>query len=45
MERAASSLSLSERLTLVRLLKKLGLSAERALGEPGGRRESYDARV
>lgn len=33
MERAASALSLSERATLIRLLKKLGIDAERALRE------------
>jgi MarR family 2-MHQ and catechol resistance regulon transcriptional repressor len=32
MERAASALSSSERATLIRLLKKLGLDAERTLG-------------
>jgi MarR family transcriptional regulator, 2-MHQ and catechol-resistance regulon repressor len=32
MERAASSLSPSERATLIRLLRKLGLDAERTLG-------------
>lgn len=33
MERAASALSLSERATLIRLLKKLGLDTERALAK------------
>jgi MarR family transcriptional regulator, 2-MHQ and catechol-resistance regulon repressor len=33
MERAASALTAKERATLVRLLKKLGLDAERTLGE------------
>jgi MarR family 2-MHQ and catechol resistance regulon transcriptional repressor len=33
MERAASALSRSERSTIIRLLKTLGLDAERALGE------------
>ena len=37
MERAASALSTSERATLIRLLKKLGLDAERALSEAAGR--------
>jgi len=36
MERATSALSPSERATLVRLLKKLGLDAQRALGEVVG---------
>ncbi len=45
MERAASALSPSERATLVRLLKKLGLDAERALGEAAGPKESHDTRA
>jgi len=36
MERAASALSPAERATLLRLLKKLGLEAERAIGEAAG---------
>lgn len=44
MERAASALSPSERVTLIRLLKKLGLDAERTLGEPAGPKETHDAR-
>jgi MarR family 2-MHQ and catechol resistance regulon transcriptional repressor len=37
MERAASSLSASERATIIRLLKKLGRNAERALGQAAGK--------
>ena len=36
MEHATSALSPSERATLIRLLKKLGLDAQRALGEAAG---------
>lgn len=35
MERAVSALDASERATVIRLLKKLGLEAERMLGEAG----------
>src|SRR2546426_86838 len=45
MERAASALSPSERATLVRLLKKLGLDAERALGEAAEPKETDDTRT
>lgn len=51
MERAAMALSRSERATLIRLLKKLGLDAERSLGDAtrqheteGGRRAPASAR-
>ena len=44
MERAASALSATERATIVRLLKKLGLHAERTLGEVGGAVESRGKR-
>src|SRR5436309_9141602 len=44
-ERAASALSPSERVTLVRLLKKLGLDAERALGTSAGPKETHDSRA
>jgi len=37
MERAASALPPAERTTLIRLLKKLGLAAERSLSEGAGR--------
>lgn len=40
MERAASALSLSERATLVRLLKKLGLDAQRAIAGPHSQEET-----
>jgi MarR family 2-MHQ and catechol resistance regulon transcriptional repressor len=40
MERAASALSRSERATLIRLLKKLGLDAERSLADVTGRDET-----
>nr|AFK79217.1 transcriptional regulator [uncultured bacterium F42-01] len=44
MERAASTLTASERATLVRLLKKLGLYAERVLGETAEQEEAHDTR-
>lgn len=44
MERAASALSPAERATLVRLLKKLGLEAERMLGEQVELEEIHDRR-
>jgi MarR family 2-MHQ and catechol resistance regulon transcriptional repressor len=44
MARAASALSAAERATIVRLLKKLGLHAERTLGEVGGAVESQGER-
>jgi MarR family 2-MHQ and catechol resistance regulon transcriptional repressor len=40
MERAAMALSLSERATLIRLLKKLGLAAERSLAVAAGQDET-----
>ena len=40
MERAALALSPSERATLIRLLKKLGLDAQRSLGDATGRDET-----
>ena len=43
MEHAASALSPSERATLIRLLKKLGLDAQRALGESATPGESQNA--
>ena len=43
MEHAASALSPSERATLIRLLKKVGLDAERTLGESATPGESQDA--
>jgi MarR family transcriptional regulator, 2-MHQ and catechol-resistance regulon repressor len=44
MERAASALTASERAALVRLLKKLGLDAERTLGEASGTRRQTTKR-
>jgi len=42
MERTAAALSLSERATLIRLLKKLGIDAERSLGAATGQGETED---
>ena len=43
MERAALALSSSERATLIRLLKKIGLDAERSLAKGNERDEAEDA--
>jgi MarR family 2-MHQ and catechol resistance regulon transcriptional repressor len=45
MERAALVLSPSQRATLIRLLKKLGLDAERSLADATGRNETDDAQA
>jgi MarR family transcriptional regulator, 2-MHQ and catechol-resistance regulon repressor len=45
MERAASALAPAERVTLVRLLKKLGVEAERMLGVSAEPKETHDART
>jgi MarR family 2-MHQ and catechol resistance regulon transcriptional repressor len=44
MDRAAAALSPAERTILVRLLKKLGLEAERMLGEEAEPKETHDSR-
>src|SRR4051812_42731148 len=44
MERAASALTPAERAILVRLLKKLGLEAERTFGEEAEPKETHDSR-
>ena len=44
MERAASALTPTERATLVRLLKKLGLAAERMLTDEAAPKETHGNR-